>query len=356
VTVGRDRTAAHLPRLALATAALAALLVVAAPARPAAADPPRPTNYRSEVESIRPALPKGVELAVVGGDAFLELRVGEGRTAEVVDYGEDPTDPDAVGYLRFGADGVVERNRAANATAVNDDRFSSVAPGTPGDDEWEVVARDGTYAWHDHRIHWMSSRPPQVVADDGTVDLGGPEGRWEIVLLVDGEPTTVRGRLVLLDPPSPLPWAALGLGVAAAGVVVAGRQRRLPAALLAAVAVVGALAALASWLERRAAPAGSGATIVGIAIAATAVVAALLALAGPARIRLGATAAAAAALVGWGLTRTDALVRAVLPTPTPALDRLATALALGAGVALAVALVRWPPARPPRRAPAPAGA
>lgn len=347
--MGRARAAARTLLLACAIGSVAAL----APATPVAADPPEPTNYRSEITSIDPSLPSGVELAVVGGDAFLELRVGPGHTALVADYGEDPADPDARPYLRFGADGTVERNRSADATAVNDGRYSTAAPGATGPEDWEVVSTDGTYAWHDHRIHWMSPTPPRAIAPDGTVDLGGPGGAWEVVLLVDDEVTTVQGRLVLLDAPSPLPGLALAAAVAVAGVLVARRRQRVPTEVVAAALGVALAAAVASWLELRAAPAGSGATIVGVLIAAAAAVAALVALAGPPIARLGATAASAAGLLGWVVSRRTTFTSAVLPTPVPGLDRTITAVALGLGLALAIAIVRWPPAPVPRPTPTP---
>jgi hypothetical protein len=345
--MGRARAAARTLFVACTLGSFAALV----PATPAAADPPEPTNYRSEITSIDPSLPAGVELAVVGGDAFLELQVERGHTALVADYGEDPADPDARPYLRFGADGTVDRNRNADATAVNEGRYSTLAPGATGPADWEVVSTDGTYAWHDHRIHWMSSEPPRAVAPDGTVDLGGPDGAWEVLLLVDGEATTVQGRLALLDAPSPLPWLALAGAVVAIGVLLGRRRQQVPTEVVIAALAASLVAGVASWLELRAAPAGSGATIVGVAIAAAAAVAAALALAGPPIARLGATAASAAGLLGWVVSRRTTFTSAVLPTPVPGLDRTVTALALGLGLALAIAVVRWPPAVAPEAPP-----
>jgi hypothetical protein len=321
----------------LGTALVGAMALGFAVAPPASADPPTPTNYRSEVLEARPALPEGVELEVVGGDAFLQLTVARGITVVVPDYGEEPT-ATAAPYLRVDADGTVRRNEASAARAANDDRYgtSDEVPDPDAGPRWTVVGRDGRYAWHDHRIHWMSPRPPRAVAADGTVDLGGPEGRWQVPLVVDGEPVVVEGRLVLLEAPSPVPWAlaAAGLSVLAIGL---GRAR--PRVLLLAAALVGAAAIAVSttrWLD---APAGSGATPTAAIVAAVAVVGTVLALVGPRRARIVATALGASGLLGWALTRLGSFTHAVLPTPWPALDRGVTALAVAAGVALAAGLV-----------------
>lgn len=141
----------------VASAGLVALLT----ARPAAADPPRPTDYRSTVDGIEPPAP-GVRAKVIGGDAFLELRVDRGHEVTVEGYQGEP-------YLRFLPDGRVERNRHSPATYINNKR-NGVVDVPPGVDEkatpdWETVARGGTYAWHDHAsTGWApgdrSARPP----------------------------------------------------------------------------------------------------------------------------------------------------------------------------------------------------
>ena len=331
--------------LALLAGAAAAIATVVLPARPAAADAPRPTDYRSEVLRVSPKLPPGMTVEVVGGDAFLELHVPRGHTAVVDDYAAaNETEP--APYLRFQADGTVQRNRNAVATAANESRFGTTdeTPDPDAEPDWETVATDGTYAWHDHRIHWMSPTRPRAVNPDGRVDLGGRGGTWLVPLTVDGTPTGIIGQLVLEDPPSPLPWALLAL-IVGAGAVAAGL--RLGIRVSAAGATVIASAAVGvSWATWSAAPAGSGASWLPVAVPVVAVFAAVLAAWGPDRARLAAVAAAAAALVGWGLVRGTVLLRAELPTTLPFwIDRAVTASALGAGAGLAVLLVWKPPVR-----------
>lgn len=344
-------------RARLVARALAALLVLGsaalATADPAAADPARPTDYRSRILSVRPTLPAGVDLAVVGGDSFLELRVRGDHTVVVPDY-EGGEGTQARPYLRFLPDGTVERNRHAAATAANESRYGTSAAADIRDEpEWTVVARDGRYVWHDHRIHWMLPKAPTAVDESGRVDLGGTDGTWTVDLEVDGAPVTVRGELLLLDAPNPAPWfalVALGTGGAVGVVALAVRGRRPTPhrGLALALATAGALATVAGVVQWRSIPPGAGGNVLTAATPAIGLVAALTAAAvGAARVRLVALAVAVAALGGWAVLRREALVRAVLPTSLPfAVDRAATALALGLAVGVAVTLAWRPPVDP----------
>jgi len=80
--------------------------VLVASAGPAAADPVGPTNYRSDVTAVTPAS-DGVDVDVLGGDAFLRVTVAPGHEVLVPGY---DTDEDAAPYLRFRGDGTVEVN------------------------------------------------------------------------------------------------------------------------------------------------------------------------------------------------------------------------------------------------------
>jgi hypothetical protein len=328
---------------------LVALGALGLGARPAAADPPRPTDYRSTVTAVDPAA-EGVEAAVVGGDAFLELRVDEGHEVLVEGYGDEP-------YLRFLPDGTVERNRRSEATYLNDDRQGTVElppeADNAADPDWQRVAGDGTYAWHDHRIHWMgTSRPPGAEPGDVVQE-------WAVALTVDGTPTEVRGELVLVEGVSALPWLALGVAGLAVVVVLGRRRPLVVAAVAAVVAAAGAL--VVGWGQYSVAPAGSGVNPLLVAVPLVGLVAAVAGLVLRDRSSAPtATLAAAAAVLGWGALRASVLWMPVLPTELPyALDRAVTALALGLSVA-AAGLVVWsgglvPGGPVPRAATAPAG-
>jgi hypothetical protein len=251
---------------------------------------------------------------------------------------------------------VVQQNDASLAALVNDGRYggSPDAPVEPdAEPRWRVVARDGRHAWHDHRIHWMLQRPPTAVDGRGRVDLGGDDGTWEVPLVVDGEAVAVRGELLLLAAPSPIPWLVLaGLaGLAASGVAVARHRRGRPVphvGLGAALAVTGLAAvavAAAAWLG---VPPGTGPSPTSTLLAAAGTLLAGLAVAAlrarRAAVARAAFAAAVAALGSWALLRRDVLTSAWLPTSLPfALDRSVTAVSLGLSVGAAVVLVWRPP-------------
>jgi hypothetical protein len=325
--------------LSLPFAVLSALGAGLLLAEPAAADAPRPTDYRSTVDAIVPQA-VGVHAQVVGGDAFLEVTTEPGHEVVVDGYQGEP-------YLRFGADGTVERNRLSPATYLNESRSGTADVPAGVDDEaepdWEVIDDDGSYAWHDHRIHWMGGdRPGGAVPGEWTRD-------WTVDVVVDGTNAQITGTLALEDGASPLPWIVVGVAAAAALAVVG---RRRPAVAGAAGATVAAAVALVlGWAQYAAAPAGSGPNLLLVAVPAAGLVAAAIGLvlaAGlvssrrvPASAATVATLAGAAAVLGWGVLRAATLWKPVLPTELPyALDRAGTALAMGLAAA-AAGLVVW---------------
>ncbi len=314
---------------------------------PAAADPAKPTDFSSHILSIEPPLPEGFRLRVVGGDAFLELTVPTGHGAEVPDYdqgnGQEPGP-----YLRFAPGGEVSRDIAAAATTLNESRYGR-SPGSGGPvrtTEWETVATGGRYAWHDHRIHWMLPSTPPAVDGRGRVQLDGPDGTWELPVVVEGTTHVVRGELLLLDPPpAPAWWTAVG-AVALVTALVGGGGRGRHRAIAVGLGVLAVGAAATSWATWQAGPLGARASTLPIVISVAGLIAALVA--GPTqnpRRRLVGLAGAAAALGAWGWGRRSVLQHAVLPTTLPPnLDRLVTMAAVGASLGAAVVLA-W---RPPR--------
>ena len=338
-------------------AAIAAAVVVAVSvghAAQAAADPPVPTDFRSTVDAIDPAA-DGVRAEIVGGDAFLELSVDEGHEVVVEGYQGEP-------YVRFRPDGTVERNLRSPATYVNESRDGAVdlpdgvdaETAETAEPDWQPVADGGTYAWHDHRVHWMGGERPEG-AEPG--DWTRP---WAVDVVVDGTETRITGTLALAEGVSPLPWAALALAAGAAAALVGRRRPVLTAASAALVA--GALALPVGWAEYDATPAGAGANRLLVVVPLVGLVAAALGLgfalrsagidarlAGcrperatvAATVATTATLAAAAAAGGWCVLRLEVLWRPVLPTElTYGLDRAGTAVALGLAVAAAGLVVR----------------
>ena len=318
-------------------AVVSALVVVVATAGPAAADPAGPSDYRSEVTGVEPAV-EGVEATIRGGDSFLELTVAEGHTVTVEGYAGEP-------YLQFLEDGTVQRNRLSAATYLNEDRKAAVElpaeveaamarEGTPP--EWETVATGGTYAWHDHRVHWMGAASPPV---DRGERVGGAYDPWRVPITVDGEPADVLGTLTYEEGTSPLPWLAVAV-VVAAGLAVLARRAGGVRLVAGGLAVASALAVVTGRADWTATPDGAGNPLLW-ALPIVALVAALAATALAARgAGVVLALASVAALSGWAMFRFQALLKPVLPTELPAgLDRLSLALALGTAVAGAVVAV-----------------
>jgi hypothetical protein len=307
-------------------ALLGGLVLAALTAAPAAADPAGPSDFRSEVTGITPSAP-GVHAEIRGGDTFLEVRVDRGHDVVVQDYQGDP-------YLHFEEDGTVQRNRNSQATYLNDSRKGTgeVPPNAKkgAAPRWETVERDGSYAWHDHRVHWMAEVSPPVARGE---KVTGEYDPWKVPIVVDGTAATIEGTLTYEAAATPVPWIAL-LVVAGGLLAWFGRRR----AVVAAAGALGA-ASIAALVVGRAdfsATPGGGNPLLWM-LPAVAVVAAAVALVP--RLRSAAVVgvlAAVACLSGWVLLRFDVLTKPVLPTSLPFwLDRATTSVALGLSIAAA---------------------
>ncbi len=213
------------------------------PAGVAQADPAGPTHYRAVVEEVvaDDGAAPGIDVRVLGGDAFLVVEAPAGTTVEVPGYEGEP-------FLRIGGDGGIERNTRSPARWLNDARYGAIEVAIPPEADamapptWERVADGGRYAWHDHRIHFMSPTvPSHVDTAAGTVQHVMD---WVVPLRVDGRDVEVVGVLSWLPGPAP----ALPLGSVAVvmflGTVLALRVARLlPAAIGATALLTGAVGA-----------------------------------------------------------------------------------------------------------------
>ena len=210
--------------LSVRVAAAAALVALCAVPPSVAAHEGNP-NYRSQVRSIAPAI-DGVEAQILNYDDRIELRNDGDTTVVVRGYRGEP-------YLRFLPDGTVEVNRRSPARYLNEDRFAAVRVPKRADPaaapEWEVVAENGRYDWHDHRVHWMGRTLPPQVRDNEEARTKVFD--WRLPLAAAGRDSTISGNLVWLGRDSGgFPAAAavsLALAVlAGAAVVVLVRRRR----------------------------------------------------------------------------------------------------------------------------------
>jgi hypothetical protein len=203
----------------VAATALAALCALAPPALAHEGNP----NYRSEVRAISPPL-EGLDAEVLNFDDRIELRNESGETVIVEGYRGEP-------YLRFEPDGTVLVNQRSPTTYLNEDRFADVEVPDTADPkaapEWQTVARNGRYDWHDHRIHWMSSTPPERVRDDESRRVKVFD--WRLPVTAGGVPATISGSLTWLGKDGggfPVAAAVSLLAAALAGVTVVALVRR----------------------------------------------------------------------------------------------------------------------------------
>lgn len=319
---------------AAVTAALAAtLLLVGASA--ALADPAGPTDYESRVTAVEPEVDR-LEVEIIGGDAYVQLTAPPGSTVTVPGY----TDGDL--YLRFLPDGTVERNAASPTRWVNDARYGVQPPPEASADappRWETVATDGTYAWHDHRVHWMSPVLPSQV--DPSLDERQRVQTWSIPLIVDDRPVEARGELDHLPSPSPVLPALVALLALGVGLLVAVRAPSTAPL----VAAIGALAAgVVGAASVVGLPPGAEADPTLVVLPGVALVLVVVAIAIGGRPGIAGRVVGGLAglpLLVWGVSQAGALTRAVVPTTLPdAGARLLVAVALGAAVAALAAAGR----------------
>lgn len=186
-------------RTILTTTVLAGLLLVltAAPAL-AHGRGSDASNFESTITAV-PGV-DGLEWRVINSDEYLQLTNRSEAEVQVPGYSGEP-------YLRIGPDGVFQ-NRNSQATYVNQDRFGDTVIPTDidpsGEPEWEQISDGDSYAWHDHRIHWMASAdPPGVATNPDEVQL---VNAWTVPFEVDGESHEVAGDLTWVPGGSPLVW------------------------------------------------------------------------------------------------------------------------------------------------------
>jgi hypothetical protein len=286
------------------------LMLLVVGADPAWADPARPSNFKSEVTGVEPAgLPTAFR--VLGGDSFLEVTVEPGHTAEIPGYQEEP-------YIRVEADGTVLVNDRSPSRWVNDDRYGLATP--PADatadapPEWVEVARGGRYAWHDHRIHWMTPDQPPPVVQGEPVEVM----TWTVPVVVDGEPADVMGTLRWFPAVSPLPALGVGL-VAAVPVLFVWRKRPFLAAII-AVGAAGVAALVVAFSLLGASPPGAGGEFLiwaPPALAVAGAAAALLLRRSRPEIAELPVVGGAVLLIVWALLRLSTLWMPSLPSGLP---------------------------------------
>lgn len=328
--------AGWLVRRALIVAAT--ILVVLGWGGIAHADPAAPTDYRTEVVAIEPPTP-GIEMTIIGGDSFVQLSVDRGVDVVVIGYQGEP-------YLWFRPDGSVARNQRSPSTYLNASRYGRDAPPSASADaepDWNDVASDGSFAWYDHRAHWMLEiRPAGKSPGDQILESVIP-------LVVDGADVDVTVTSTWVASPSALPpilGALVGLATVALAFVLARHTTWWPLTLLPVVAA----AMLVGWWQYLSMPSETdprllwalAPTVAAVAVAAATAITRGLGRRTPASV---AVLIAAMSLVLWSVIKWGGVGNAIVPTEAPQwLDRVTVVAALVAGIGTAVvALAQFSP-------------
>lgn len=206
-------------------AALAAItvLLVCIPAGSALAHEGGNPNYRSVIDRVTPNVP-GVHFEVLAYDAYFELLDQHGHEVVIYGYEGEP-------YARVLKDGTVQVNERSPAYYLNDTRYPTeeVPPvaNAKAPPRWKTVSSDGTFLWHDHRMHYGSTAvPPQVTDQSRKTKVFD----YEIPLRIDGRKGAIDGTLYWVGSPNPskLPFVILGIGIVlgGGGLVLFIRRRR----------------------------------------------------------------------------------------------------------------------------------
>ncbi|MBV8958509.1 MAG: hypothetical protein JOZ37_17170 [Actinobacteria bacterium] len=308
----------------------------------------QPTNFRSELVSVLPALP-GVTVDIL--DLGRRIRLTNRGNIDVVirGYQGEP-------YLRVGPAGVFENthspavylNKPAPPYATTSTTLPKVA-NSSAPPEWHRTSRSHTVTWHDRRTRWEGPSPPSVRSSPHDRQVVSP---WLITVTRGKDDAAITGRILWVPPPSAVPWLALAVafGLATAAAVF---TRRWATFLAVALTVLVASDIVHSVASAWATHDGVGAVLFRVFVSGfygtIAWVLGLSSIGLVARrndlgLLLAGVTAFFLALLG-GATDASSLGRSQLGFSLPAdVARFQVALALGVGVGLVVA-VTWMLAR-----------
>jgi hypothetical protein len=151
-------------------------------------------GYRSTIRAVKPPMP-GLRFKILYGDDQVWLDNRSGKTVVIDGYGGEP-------YLRFGANGIAV-NVNSPAGYLNQDRYGKSAVPKSANSKarpnWQKLAGGQVWAWHDHRIHYMSTIPPPQIRD-------APRKphhvfNWKVRATENGKPFFITGSLDYKPPP-----------------------------------------------------------------------------------------------------------------------------------------------------------
>lgn len=317
---------AHVTRLAALVAILTGLFALINPL-PAAAHivgtGGSPTNYRTAVTGIRPALP-AVAVTVGLGGQWMRVTNRGAATIVILGYQGEP-------FLQLSGNEVQVNQLSPTAFQI---RLIPAAPAPANRaaaPAWRKLSEGPDATWTDGRI-----APPQSPPASGS---------WQLPLVVDGQQVTALGTRELIPPPSPWPWLViLVILVVAIGALGWKRDWYRP---IAVVIGAGILSFSLHVLATAFAPQQNGLVVGWVSVgllAGFAVVAGIVSVVSALR-RSDATADRAvvtgAVILLLSATDISVLWNSELPFPGPAfLDRVLTVISYAAGLGLIVAGVR----------------
>jgi hypothetical protein len=180
-------------------------------------------DYRSVIEKVTPSVPN-VTFQVLSYDSYMQLLDQHGHEVTIYGYEREP-------YARILRDGTVQVNQRSPATYLNDSRFATTQvppiadPKAPP--QWKTVDDSGTFIWHDHRMHYLSTAtPPQVTDKSRKTKIFD----YEVPIRIDGQKGAIEGTLFWVGTPeaSKLPFVLAAIVVVLGGgaLVLLARRRR----------------------------------------------------------------------------------------------------------------------------------
>jgi hypothetical protein len=205
-------------------------------------DAVQPRDTESVITAVAPALPTGVQIDIVGSDTFVRVR-SQGHDVQVPGYQDEP-------YLHIKKTGEVLINDASSTSLLNSNRYGNVDMSNFVDSktpQWRTIATNGVVLWHDHRVHWMSPKPPAVIDAKGTVL------DWTVPIVIDESTINVSGTLFLRSKSTVL-WWLVGFFVVLLGVFLSLTKRQL---FVYATALVALLAAIVGGMQWQGLPSGA---------------------------------------------------------------------------------------------------
>ena len=201
------------------------MLALAAPAAAHTVTGVAPTNYRSQLLGVTPAVP-GLTVRLLDLGRRVQLTNRGPTEVVVMGYQAEP-------YLRVGPSGVYENRRAPalyqNRTVppgVTATTLPAIADARAAPD-WQRVSGGRSVRWRDRRTRWEGPAPEGVRLHPGTTRV---VSEWSLPLTdVDGgAPVAVTGTITWVPRPNLALWLLVALALVAVPLAVAATRWGAP--------------------------------------------------------------------------------------------------------------------------------